>query len=835
MKHLTYGLLFAALGLGLSACSDDNPWIGSEGEGSLRLSLSTSADVIDAIPVTRASEVISAPDVKDFSILLEKNDGSYSKEWASPEAFANENGFKTGSYTITAFNGSLEDEGFEKPFFSGSSVVTVLEAHETAVAVNATLANSMVSITYTDAFKGYFTDYSASVHSEGHSYVEYAKDETRPAFIAPGDVDLTVSITDRQGRTVKVQPADFVAEARHHYHVTLDVNGGNVGEGQLVVSFDDTLVKEDVTIDLTEELFSSPAPSITLSEGYTPGQLIEILQNEAVENPLKFSVMARGGLASAKLTVSSETWTPAFGNELDLVGAAPDRQAQLADAGVKCMGFFNNPDKMALLDITEIAATMPAGRHTVTLVAKDKFMRVSDPVSVIFDTNAIAVNVSASPSIFGTNRADLVIDYNGRDVEKAFTFKAEDNFGGFTDCAIISAQQKARSRAIEMRSYDVAIALPATEREVVKVKVYYWGKEVAEVEVPVILPDYSIATDAFSDRVILKVNAAEDVIDPVVTALNVYIDGNKVPSSRIVRDKNQKVLYISGLSPETTYNLATTLTATPGGNITFVTEGTPLLPNGNLSAVSETINISGVKVGGGYSVWPGNYSHTSSIVRSEADGWASANPLTCWTGSSNKNTWFIVPSTYVENGEAIVRTVGYHHNGTDPARSGGAFNTKYYCENAPSDLNISVGEMFLGSSSFDGSFVRNEGTSFSARPKSLSFQYTYAPNGDEEGYAYISLLDAQGNVIGSGAVNLSTAGSFTDAEVKISSYKFGTKAASIKVGFKSSTSSQPGIVIPSGSALNEGQSLGNKTLSANSYHAFAKGSELKIKDIKVNY
>ncbi|MDE7495465.1 MAG: hypothetical protein K2M67_01315, partial [Muribaculaceae bacterium] len=230
-----------------------------------------------------------------------------------------------------------------------------------------------------------------------------------------------------------------------------------------------------------------------------------------------------------------------------------------------------------------------------------------------------------------------------------------------------------------------------------------------------------------------------------------------------------------------------------------------------------------------------DYPHTSSIVRNEAQGWASANPLTCWEGSSTVNTWFLVPSTFVENGEATVRTVGYHHGGTEPAKSGGNFNTKYYCENAPSDLNVSVGEMFLGSSSFDGSFVRNEGVSFSARPKSLSFKYTYAPDGNEEGYAYISLLDAQGNVIGSGAVNLSTAGSFTDAEVKISSYKFGAKAAAIKVGFKSSTSSQPGIVIPSGSDLNEGQSLGSKTLPANTYKAFAKGSELKIKDIKVNY
>lgn len=839
MKHQAYGFLFAALVMGLVGCNDDNPWMGSQGEGTLRLSLDTSVDVVDAIPVTRSTETLSAPDVSRFSVLLEKNDGSYSKEWPSLEDFAKESGFKTGSYTITAFHGDISDEGFEKPCFSGSATVTVLEARETAVAVTASLANSMVSINYTDAFKNYFPDYSASVHSEGHSYVEYARDETRPAFIAPGDIDLIVSVTDHKGRTVQVQPADFIAEARHHYHVTLDVNGGNVGEAQLVVSFDDTLVKEDVTIDLTEELFSSPAPSVSLSEGYTDGQVIEVLQNDVVENPLKFSVMARGGIASAVFTVASESYTPSFGNEIDLIKATPSQQTQLSEAGLKTLGFFNNPDKMGYVDATAFVSALPAGRHTITLVVKDKFTRVSDPVSVVFDTNAVAIEVTSAPSLYGSNRTTLSVSYNGRDLEKAFSFKAEDNFGGFADCSIVSALQRARSRAIESRTYDVTITLPPTEREVVKVKVFYYGNEVAQVEVPIVIPEYSVETDAFSNRVLLRVSGKAEELPLIVDALKVYLNGSVVPESRLSRDKNQNVIYVSGLTPSTTYSLSTTLTSTLKSPISFTTEEEAVVPNGDLSKITQTLNFTDIQIGGEYAVnalgISRDYRHKSSIVRSEADGWASLNAFTCWSGSNPRNTWFMVPSTFVEDGVATIRSVGYHHNGTVPEKSGGNFNTKYYCENAPSVLNRSIGEMFLGSYSYDGSESRSEGISFASRPKGLAFQYVYTPMDSEKGVATIAILDASGNVIGSGSSSLESSASFKTATVSISSYKFGAKAASIRIGFKSSDTENPNINVPSGTALNEGTGLSNSTKSANNYKAFAVGSELKVKDIKLNY
>ena len=70
----------------------------------------------------------------------------------------------------------------------------------------------------------------------------------------------------------------------------------------------------------------------------------------------------------------------------------------------------------------------------------------------------------------------------------------------------------------------------------------------------------------------------------------------------------------------------------------------------------------------------------------------------------------------------MIRSVGYHHDGTNPAGSGGNFNTKYYCENAPAELERSAGELFLGEYSFTGG--RTDGITFTSRPSSLTFDYS---------------------------------------------------------------------------------------------------------------
>ena len=409
MKLLKHGIMFSAFAFALASCSDEGGLDLGKGEGAIRLALRTSAEVVVSAPTRAESATLTAPEAGQFAVRLTKSDNSYSKTWDSIEEFNAEEAFRTGSYTLEAFVGDIDTEGFDAPYFYGAADVSVLEAKETQASITAALANSMVSVDYTEGFKSYFKDYSARVHSAGHSYIDFAADETRPAFIAPGEVDLTVSFTNPQGQSTSLQPAGFTAKPRHHYRVKFDVAEGT-GNAVLKIIFDDTLVSEDVTIDLTDELFTTPAPEVK-AEGFVSDSPVEALEGNAPASPFVFTAVARGGMAEASLTVDSQT-VPAFGREVNLVGASAALQQQIASSGISAVGFFKNPDKLARLDVTEFVKSLPAGTHRISLVVKDRYTRVSDPVTLVVSTEAIHLEAQAEDVVFGSNQAFIDIEYN---------------------------------------------------------------------------------------------------------------------------------------------------------------------------------------------------------------------------------------------------------------------------------------------------------------------------------------------------------------------------------------------------------------------------------------
>jgi hypothetical protein len=843
MKLLKHGIMFSAFAFALASCSDEGGLDLGKGEGAIRLALRTSAEVVVSAPTRAESATLTAPEAGHFAVRLTKSDNSYSKTWDSIEEFNAEEAFRTGSYTLEAFVGDIDTEGFDAPYFYGAADVSVLEAKETQVAITAALANSMVSVDYTEGFKSYFKDYSARVHSAGHSYIDFAADETRPAFIAPGEVDLTVSFTNPQGQSTSLQPAGFTAKPRHHYRVKFDVAEGT-GNAVLKIIFDDTLVSEDVTIDLTDELFTTPAPEVK-AEGFVSDSPVEALEGNAPASPFVFTAVARGGMAEASLTVDSQT-VPAFGREVNLVGASAALQQQIASSGISAVGFFKNPDKLARLDVTEFVKSLPAGTHRISLVVKDRYTRVSDPVTLVVSTEAIHLEAQAEDVVFGSNQAFIDIEYNGADPDKAFTFKALDKFGVYKDCPITEVKQKAGTRSFPVKNYVFTLTLPDTERESIPLQIFFHGEKRTEIEIPVITPKYSVEADAFAKYVVLKV-VPEDAsqLGIIVNSLKVAVSATRSARNggfTFVRDADNGLVTVKGFNPATPYTITTKLSAAtdaaPVTSTSVTTEAATDVPNGDFSQTHQTINMT-AQVGG---TWTGTifsnpkYHINAPIVRAEATGWASINANTCWSGSSNINTWYTVPSTWADNGNVTVRSVGYSHSGSDLGST--KETLVYYCKNTPTfDAGERIsGELFLGTYSFDGNESRTDGITFGSRPASLSFDYTYVPYGDEKGLAYVAVFDESGRIIATGSMNLNPVGVMTTETISLSGYPFSSRAASLQVRFLSTANGVPGISIPSGSALKEHKhALGNQTLDANRYNAVATGSVLVLDNVKLNY
>lgn len=837
MNYLKQGILLGGSLLVLTACNEAQ-WEGPSGQGGISLSLTASDAVTEARPQTRAESPFMLPDVADFSISLTKIDNTYSRTWAKLADFESEAGFPAGAYTMRAFYGNIEDEGFEKPYFEGVTEVSVLDGREAEVELTAKLGNTMISIDYTDAARKYFSTFTAMLHSDGHGFVDVASEETRPVFLVPGDVTMTVDFKDVDGRGTQVRAASFNAKPAHHYHLTVDVNGGNVGDATLIVNFDELLDVETVEIDMTEELFTTKAPVVT-PEGFADGETLDVPELSVADGAVKMGVLAYGGLASAKLTVESTSMTFPFGNEVELIGASEGLQNQLAEYGIKCMGFYRNPDRMGAVDFTDFPLHLTQGRHSVALVVTDAMGRVSDPVRVIFDSSPVTIEGRPTLALFGAEETTIQVEYNGKNPETSITFEVQNEYGTFEPAPVLGWEELAASRALAPRTYAVRVKVPETTRDAIIYRMYYHGAMVQEISVPVSYPEYNVETDALATSLHVKVTTADsDMTYAVTNALRVFVSGGGNPA--ISREPAKGMVTVKGLTPGQPYHADFTLR---GGNspemdkgVDFTTEAATDVTNGDFTDVQQTISFTNVQVGGNYRVSPVDYTIKSSITASEPTGWMSVNAKTAYTGANNKNTWFVVPSTMAENGVVRLRSVAYDHNGTTPARSGGAFNTTYYCTNAPGYIaSRAAGELFLGTYSFTGSENREDGIPFTSRPASLSFQYSYVPYGSETGEVTVWVADASGSILTSRTETLAAATSLTDKTILLGDYPFGSKAVKLYIGFRSTSGDNIGVNIPSGSALNEGQGLGNKTIDANTYHALATGSVLTVDNVKLNY
>ncbi len=810
----------------LGACADENPWRFSDGEGGISPTVKTSADIKKSVAV-RSETTLEAPDVDKFGLTLSKTDGSYNKTWASTTLFPTDQGFKVGTYTMTAFYGNLEDEGFERPCFMGTESFEVFEDRTTDVEITATLANSMVSIAYTDAFRRYFRDWQAKLHSDGGAYIEYPKEETRPVYLKPGHVDIALSITKPNGVSATLQPADFDAEARHHYRITFDVYNGEVGEAQLRIIFDDTVDQENVEIDLSDELLTAPAPEVQ-PQGFTAGEPLELLELTKPAAPVRYFIRAKSGITSATLTVQSSAKLPA-GNEIDFCALSADQLAAVTNAGIKETGLSRNPGTLAQVDLTDFIASLPAGTHKFTMVVKDKMTKINEPLELTVTSVPLTFQIaSVSSTPVGSTDASMVINCNSADIVNGLTIQGVDDYGAVKNCTVKSVTERRQARRnangdFTVKAYDVLFSIPESSRDV-KLYVSFKGHKL-ETTVKRSMPNYTVSCDGFAHKAMIKVNDANEADTRTITEnMRVFCGETELTVSS--RSVDHGLVTVSGLSANKIYNIKTTLVK--GSNPSFQAEGTietegeTAVPNGDFETLQQTFAETAMNQGGKYTrtLISSEMQNHQAYTISEPTGWASSNPKTMNPAASTQNSWFVVPSVFnttlhflstrakqggmggqthtpsdyqfaAQNGAnaMVIRNVAWDPAGALPGvDKKTAVPDNYFSRNIPNIANRSAGLLFLGSYAYNGIESINEGISFGTRPTALTGYYRYLPDSQDSGETgVVTVKLMHGNtVIGSGSANLSSASDFTTFSVPVTYTTFFLKADKLCIMFKSS-------------------------------------------------
>lgn len=849
----------------LVSCANEENQVDS-GYGSINVKVSADYQVV---PVTRSTTEITEttnPDVSEFALKLVSADGSFSRAWDSLADFDPAEKIPVGTYTMSAYYGNLEEEGFDKPYYLGQSDVAVRYRENTPVDILCTLANVKVTVEYSDAFKKYFADYATTIHAAEGDYIKFEKEETRAAYVKPGKITIQTYLKKQNGIESTFEPAAIEnAQPRQHYRIKLDIADNAAGEAQLSISFDETTETQPIAIDISDEVMVAPAPSF-LPAGFEPGTPLEVKENSYPDNrQVNISLTAKAGLSACTLTTSSaclesEGWP----REIDLVNLSSENRALLSRLGLKLKGFTEMGSKMGFIDFAELFTHLHtldgSDQHTFTLSAKDMYGKVSEsPITLSVKSIPITFALQTPEPVFvGSKSVTIPVEFDGAYIDQVkFSYLNAEGAKVNSNSTVVSS---------EGNLYQIKISIEATDKPVVVEGSYANGAKTSTISIPVKTPAFTITAeeyDIWARRATVKLTAEDSQYQEAVDRYAVLFANSTGQWETVASTLSQGRRVITGLNPDTRYQLRGSCNSGQdnvnySGDLTLRTESAAAVPNGDFEEIAQTISVTDMNQGGKYSVWPVNYQNTCSFTIQEPMGWASVNAKTCNLSAANQNSWFVIPSTYnttltwdayrsfapstvtpdlyrdltAQSGSnaMVVRNVAWDANGTTPATSGGAFNTTYYNTNVPGIANRSAGKLFLGSYSYSGgSETYTEGVSFASRPSALKGWYKYANDSNdptETGVVTVTLLNGQ-KVIATGTARLSAATDYTEFSVPVTYSVTDQKATTLRIMITSSNHASYN--------QSEETSAIKTSVSNGQYESASRGATLTVDNLTFTY
>lgn len=826
-KQLLFGLLGAAGGLWLASsmvsCDDYRPT--TDMDGKLLVSVDLDKDVVTSASNKHAANNASRADAQsvsasDLSLRLTSETGTFAREWAKASDFNDPVTVPVGKYTIEAYYGALESEGFEMPYYYGSSTLTVEENRTTPVSVTAQLANSMVRVEMSDMFRGYFASYTLTLRSELGNEIAYADGESRPVYLAPGQVTAAITITKQNGTTATLEPKSFTAEARHSYLLKFDINGGEAGDGTLVLTYDDMTAMEDVEIDLSDAILNAPAPRLT-TDGFTSGASWTVMPGHASEKAAKVTAIAQAGIDGLVLTTSSAYLeSQGWPKEIDLVSSDAATIAQMKALGLKVIG-VPRPDKMVYVDFTDLLsniAYLEGGDNlsTFSLQVRDKNSRVAEaPVSFSVETVTTTLSVVSHDPIYEWDTTlAFDVETNAADLT-GITLQAKNDRNTWDNCPITSCELVSRAD----NRYHVVATVPSSATDL-PLRLTFGALKV----------DFTVAHEPSPYSLSVSPN---DVFATRAAVTLLYKGGATSPRRRTSRSAEQpenvtfevstnngdtwsEISYetvranrflLKSLTPGTSYQLRANCDGITSAIATMDTEADIQLANSDLE--NGTITAS-----------------ESNWQRWAFDGWATYNQMTTMTSGTRHNTAYVSRSGAAQTSDkhsgqyaVELRTIGWGA-GNSAVGSIKSNNPKY----------INKGILYLGTEPTDHAKLDEQvvkGIDFNSRPASISFWYKYSKHNSEDyGGMLIWVKDAAGNTIASGSQSNLAASDYTQITVPLTYAEGAAKAAQIYVEFVSSdhpswdTRSKDWFTVPGFGNMSDGK---------------FQGSSLYVDDIKLNY
>lgn len=231
MKHLK--TIFSILAMiAAFSCTKSQ----TEGNGRVAFSVSSSYVVAD-VTKSNVSDYTALPAAGDFVITI--LDDSSAQVWSGKiSEWDSSTPLPAGNYTVNASYGDIEDEGFDKPYFTGAQTFAVKGGETSSVSVPVALGNTIIRISCSDYFKKYYSDYTFRLTRGTAEIAMFVKDEARAAFVDGYKVKVEGTLTGELKTYSFEKEYTGLDEATAY---TLNFDAPNVGGSTITISFNDTV------------------------------------------------------------------------------------------------------------------------------------------------------------------------------------------------------------------------------------------------------------------------------------------------------------------------------------------------------------------------------------------------------------------------------------------------------------------------------------------------------------------------------------------------------------------------------------------------------------------
>lgn len=806
MNKLIYTGILTLAALSLGSCSEENRGLLGDAKGKIAMNLNVDSEVKTGkigndIVISRAAA--SKIEKEDLTLRVTSSDGSYSESWKYDE-FPQDQTFSIGDYTVEAFYGKENEEGFEKPFYHDETSIKVMENEVTPVSLTATVNNSMIEVQYTDDFKKFFSGYSATV-TGSTTPVYVSPKETRPVYVKPGTTSVTVTMTNPQGVETKLKSSPFVAKKRTHHPIKFGT-ATVVGKPVVTITYDDSLEMEEEVINL-DDLVTAPEPTLN-TDGFTSGEAVSIVETSLPDNPLKVHLEGRAGITSVILTTNSSALRQhGWPAKVELVNADAETQATLNSLGLDVRGLFKSPDRMAVIDFSKVCENisyMDGGlnQSTFTVTLTDRFERQAEPVTLSVKTvKALFEFGEFEPLFYSDPDVSLTFHYNGSNLAKDVKFLFQNDRGTFTEVSDLAVTH------LTGNSYNVTFTVPGHEHDLTLRA--DWGSRSVEL----VIPRCGLSVDqrnVFAKTAEVSMTFATPKKDD--ETLTFYAESG-LSFKQLTYETTANGYKLLNLTPNTTYKVFATVGELRYNTITFKTENALQLP---------VIGSAGYE-------WSKHDSGNRWVEWMIGDGtvWGTNNPMTTSQGDNYPKNKYegTLPSDENNPGTGVIlRTVGW---GSSNQALGNSGSTKY-ADAGLLHLGKSRGIRPDGYGGVTGPLTTDDldpGYLFTSRPSAISFKCRYSPkNNADKGLAYIAVLDENGNVI-------------RENQILIDNTAEDTQTIPLEYGYNSPTASKIYVKFLStytSEALQSSTSWLNFPGFAGLTQAY-HGSELFIDEIKLEY